>query len=69
MIPCIWLTGLIHLQSNVNLHVEKGALVLFSPRFNDYPLRQQTTKDTTAFGAPLRRTAADREHSHHGHGI
>lgn len=35
----IWLTGPIHLQSNVNLHVEKGALVLFSPRFNDYPLR------------------------------
>lgn len=34
----IWLTGPIVLQSNVNLHVEKGALVLFSDNFDLYPL-------------------------------
>ena len=34
----IWLTGPIQLQSNVNLHADQGALVLFSPKFEDYPL-------------------------------
>jgi polygalacturonase len=31
-----WLTGPIHLRSNVNLHLEKGALLRFSTRFADY---------------------------------
>lgn len=34
----LWLTGPIQLKSNVNLHAEKGALVLFSRDFDDYPL-------------------------------
>ncbi|MCI0691939.1 glycoside hydrolase family 28 protein [candidate division KSB1 bacterium] len=34
----IWLTGPIQLKSNLNLHVEKGALVIFSPNRQDYPL-------------------------------
>ncbi|WP_310100355.1 glycoside hydrolase family 28 protein [Algoriphagus sp. 4150] len=34
----IWLTGPITLLSNVNLHLEDGALVLFSRDFDDYPL-------------------------------
>ncbi|MCG3120082.1 MAG: hypothetical protein ALAOOOJD_02683 [bacterium] len=34
----IWLTGPIQLASNLNLHVEKGALVIFSPNRKDYPL-------------------------------
>jgi DNA sulfur modification protein DndE len=33
-----FLTGPIQLMSNVDLHVDKGALVLFSKRFEDYPL-------------------------------
>lgn len=32
-----WLTGPIRLESNINLHVEKGALVQFSRNFKDYP--------------------------------
>jgi hypothetical protein len=32
-----WLTGPISLESNINLHVEKGALVQFSKNINDYP--------------------------------
>ncbi|MGD0037292.1 MAG: glycoside hydrolase family 28 protein [Bacteroidota bacterium] len=32
-----WLTGPITLESNVNLHVEKGALVQFNKNINDYP--------------------------------
>ena len=31
-----WLSGPIHLKDNVNLHLEKGAVVNFSKSFNDY---------------------------------
>ena len=31
-----WLTGAIHLKDNVNLHLEKGAVVHFSEEFDDY---------------------------------
>lgn len=34
----IWVTGPIHLKSNINLHAEAGALVLFSTNKNLYPL-------------------------------
>ena len=34
----IWLTGPITLKSNINLHTEKGALVVFSDNFDLYPL-------------------------------
>ena len=33
-----FVTGPIIMQSNINLHVAKGALVIFSPDFNQYPL-------------------------------
>jgi polygalacturonase len=33
-----WLTGPVRLQSNINLHLEKGAVLLFSRKFEDYPL-------------------------------
>lgn len=36
--PGTWLTGPIKLLSNVNLHVERGALVQFSNRIEDFPL-------------------------------
>ncbi|MGI0107519.1 glycoside hydrolase family 28 protein [Salinimicrobium sp. WS361] len=34
----IWLTGSIELKSNINLHLEDGALLLFSRDFDDYSL-------------------------------
>lgn len=34
----IWFTGPIIFKSNINLHLEKGALLLFSSDFNLYPL-------------------------------
>lgn len=34
----IWLTGPIVLKSNINLHAEAGALIIFSKNFDDYPL-------------------------------
>jgi polygalacturonase len=38
----IWLTGPIILKSNVNLHLERGALIQFTKDFNDYPLIETT---------------------------
>lgn len=34
----IWFTGPIVFRSNINMHLEKGALILFSPDFKLYPL-------------------------------
>ncbi|MFV0536364.1 MAG: glycoside hydrolase family 28 protein [Dysgonomonas sp.] len=34
----VWYTGPIVFKSNINLHLEKGALILFSSDFNLYPL-------------------------------
>ncbi len=36
--PGLWLTGPIQLQSNVNLHVERGAVILFTPDRTQYPI-------------------------------
>ncbi|MBV9125126.1 MAG: glycoside hydrolase family 28 protein [Planctomycetes bacterium] len=36
--PGIWLTGPIHLRSNVNLHLEAGALLQFVSDYKQYPL-------------------------------
>ena len=36
----LWLTGPIELLSNVNLHTEQNALVIFSDDFNAYPIIQ-----------------------------
>jgi len=33
-----FVTGPIIMKSNINLHLDKGALVIFSPDFNQYPL-------------------------------
>lgn len=34
----LWLTGPVVLKSNINLHLEKGAMLLFSSDFNQYKL-------------------------------
>lgn len=34
----IWFTGPIEFRSNINLHLQKGALILFSSNFNLYPI-------------------------------
>ncbi len=38
----IWLTGPLFFKSFVNLHLEKGAILLFSRKFDDYPLVNST---------------------------
>lgn len=34
----VWFTGPIVLKSNINLHLEKGAIILFTPDINEYPI-------------------------------
>lgn len=34
----VWFTGPIKLKSNINLHLEKGAILLFSPDYELYPI-------------------------------
>jgi unsaturated rhamnogalacturonyl hydrolase len=36
--PGVWLTGAVHLKSNVNLHVSEGATLRFSPNPEHYPV-------------------------------
>ncbi|SIT94450.1 glycoside hydrolase family 28 protein [Pontibacter indicus] len=45
----MWLTGPIVLKSNINLHVEEGALVLFSKDFDDYPLVKTSFEGLNTF--------------------
>ena len=36
--PGMWLTGPIKMESNIELHLDSGAVILFSKRFEDYPM-------------------------------
>jgi polygalacturonase len=39
LIPAgLWLTGPIEIKTNVNLHLQKNALLQFTPDFDQYPL-------------------------------
>ena len=38
----IWLTGPIEMKSNINLHIERNAILLFTTDFNQYPLVEGT---------------------------
>jgi polygalacturonase len=44
----IWLTGPIQLKSNIDLHLERGAVIQFSARFEDYPLVKTTWEGSPA---------------------
>ena len=44
----LWLTGPIVLQSNINLHLEDGSVVLFSPDLNLYPVIETTYEGRSA---------------------
>ncbi len=42
--PGLWLTGPIELKSNINFHVSRGAIVLFSRNHSDYPIIKSPTR-------------------------
>jgi DNA sulfur modification protein DndE len=48
--PGTWLTGPIKLESNINLHVEKGALVQFTKNIDEYPFVQNPDGRSKRFG-------------------
>lgn len=45
--PGMWLTGPIQFDNNIDLHVETGAVVLFSPKFEDYPVPAKGNRVTS----------------------
>ncbi len=45
----IWLTGTIKFRSNVNLYLERGALIQFSKNFDHYPLVETTYEGTEQY--------------------
>lgn len=51
----LWLTGPLVLQSNVNLYIERGAVLLFTPDFNQYSLVESNFEGLPAYRnqAPL----------------
>lgn len=49
----IWLTGPIQLKSNIDLHLEKGALILFSKNHNDYPIIQNPVNKSFMVASPI----------------
>lgn len=46
--PGIWLTGPIALESNTDLHLEHGSILLFSDNRDDYPLFRWDVADNPA---------------------
>ena len=54
LIPAgLWLTGPISLQSNINLHAEKGAIILFSRNHADYPVIKNPVKGSFEVASPI----------------
>ena len=51
----VWFTGPIVLKSNINLHLEKGAIILFSPDVDLYPLVETSFEglDTRRCQSPI----------------
>ena len=46
-----FVTGPIIMKSNINLHLQKGALVIFTANFNEYPLVRSSFEGVDAAGA------------------
>lgn len=51
--PGLWLTGPIIFKSNINLHVEKGALVIFSRNHSDYQIIEDPKRDGFMVTPPI----------------
>lgn len=50
--PGVWRTGPINLQSNIDLHLQQGALVIFSSNIDDFPMVQRP-KSSSFSRSPL----------------
>ena len=45
-----YLTGPIHLKSNINLHLEKGAVIAFNDNFEDWPAIKSRWEGVECYG-------------------
>jgi polygalacturonase len=43
----MWLTGPIKLESNIDLHLEAGAVILFSKKLDDFPITRMPSRSNT----------------------
>lgn len=57
----VWLTGPIVLQSNINLHTEKGALIVYTKNYEEYPLVKTFYEGQTSWRAMSPIYAVDAE--------
>lgn len=58
----VWYTGPIRLRSHINLHLERGALVLFSTDRSDYPLVESSFEGRSSRRCMSPVTAENAEH-------
>jgi DNA sulfur modification protein DndE len=58
----LWLTGPIVMQSNVNLHLERGAVLQFSRNYADYPLVLTSWEGQEAYRCQAPISGADLQH-------
>lgn len=49
----VWLTGPIQFKSNIDFHLEKGALIIFSKDHNDYPIIQNPVNKSFMVASPI----------------
>lgn len=47
--PGLWLTGPVEMKSNINLHLQRGAILLFSPDHSLYPIIRTDSSSHTWF--------------------
>ena len=65
----VFLTGPVELKSRVDLHLERGALLLFSPTFEHYPLTRTSYEGLASVQGHLPHLGARRRgHRHHRRG-
>ena len=69
LIPAgIWLTGPIIMRSGINLHAERGAIVMFSTDFSLYPPDGKGKRQTPVYGEKLHDIAFTGEGIYDGNG-
>jgi len=49
----VWVTGPIQFKSNIDFHLEKGALIIFSKDHNDYPIIQNPVNKSFMVASPI----------------
>jgi len=51
--PGLWLTGPIELRSHIELHLDRGAMLLFTPDHSQYPIIQPPRSSSFVVASPI----------------